>query len=96
MDENEHGARRTQAVFESDKNPPSLLLPHSFKVAQACVEGLAKLRNESDYKLDSPGSFRAAKDANAAIINAIELIDLPDVVEVDLTRRDDVCELYLP
>lgn len=54
------------------------------------LEALVKLRNETDYKLASPGSFHDAADANAAIVKAAALIDLLDAIKADPTHRAEI------
>ena len=60
------------------------------------LEDLAKLRNEADYKLASPGSFRDATDAEAAIDKAEALITLIDAIEAQSARRAEVIESFQP
>ena len=54
------------------------------------LDDLVRLRNEADYKLAFPGSFRDAKDAKEAIVKAAALIDLIDAIEADPSHRADV------
>lgn len=60
------------------------------------LDNLVKLRNEADYSLASAGSFRDAKAAKDAVLNAAELIELLDDIEADPTRRSDVVASIRP
>ena len=61
-----------------------------------CLDDLVKLRNEADYQLASPGSFRDVGEAETAIDNAVALIDLLDAIEADATRRAGVIASIRP
>ena len=60
------------------------------------LDELVKLRNQADYKLASPGEFRDARRARAAIDLASDLIDLLDAIESDPTRRAEVVAAIRP
>ncbi len=85
--ENIHAFVRLRFLYSGD--PDAKAIGH-------WLEDLVQLRNEADYKLASPGSFRDAKDASNAIVKSTDLIDLLDAIEADLTRRAEVIAAIRP
>ena len=60
------------------------------------LDNLVRLRNEADYRLASPGSFRDAVEAQAAIVEADELIARLDAIESAPTLRAEVASSIRP
>ncbi len=76
--ENIHASVRLRFAYASDPDAVTI---------GGVLDDLARLRNEGDYHLDSPGRFRNAEAASAAIVKASDLIALLDAIEADPARR---------
>ena len=85
--ENIHAFVRLRFLYADD--PDAQLIGKS-------LDALVQLRNEADYKIASPGSFRDANDASNAVVKASALIDLLDAIEADSTRRSEVIAAIRP
>jgi uncharacterized protein (UPF0332 family) len=85
--ESVHSAVRLKFLYAGDAEA---------KEMGRALEDLARLRNEADYKLAAPGSFRNATEAEATILKAEGLIARLDAIEADATRRAEVIASIRP